>query len=597
MTNRFYTETWTAAAGSQARSRQPDTQFALIQAAFDLLQAEIDNIQAQGGDITDLGKFPATLTGHGLKLLRVNAAASSIEFIAPGNVTIKSIGGTAYTLVAADAGALLLFTNGSPVTVTVPDDVFAQGDVICINQFGGGRVTVAPGSGVDLRSSDALLSTRKQYAQIALVAADVDEFLVIGERNAASTTGGVGAGWAQYLAASLEPDAIEAVQKGTFSYAINSSTTKLLMASFGTRLGSGGRMEQRNPQRFMPLRGVTLAGIVSDGTAIIIDPTAATYADPWATYYDRLEAIAERPVKNLAFTATSQRKPFLPGAYGAIITQYTCFDFTWLALRPLGGTSYGINLWDEISDAATQRVGNSLTLPIHKKCAGSIEASATGSSPLGSVSYVLLPATWSPIADPVASSYTFRADFMDSALDTGVWTRAQSTAGNVEIDTNYQWCKLFGNSSWGANGLRRTTTAARAAGTKLVVDFYVPVGASAAGAFIVGWSDGAGHDYTNFAHGINIGASNVLKIYENGNDRGTVGAGVTEGAIYRVRITQGASSATYEIQGGPEYAALGGASWTTLTPGTPSSSSTTPLTPAASAFAAEGYVSDFRVFS
>lgn len=184
MTNRFYTETWTAAAGSQARSRQPDTQFALIQAAFDLLQAELDNIQAQGGDITDLGKFPATLTGHGLKLLRVNAAATSIEFIAPGNVTIKSIGGTAYTLVAADAGALLLFTNDNPVTVTVPDDVFAQGDVICINQFGDGRVTLSAGAGVTLLSSDNLLATRKQYAQIALAAAAVDQFLVIGERNA-----------------------------------------------------------------------------------------------------------------------------------------------------------------------------------------------------------------------------------------------------------------------------------------------------------------------------------------------------------------------------------------------------------------------------
>lgn len=184
MSNPYYMESFTAQAGALGRARAVDAQFQLLQAAFDLIHETITGIEAQGGDITDLGKFPATLTGHALKLLRVNAAASSIEFIAPGNITIKSIGGTSYTLVAADAGALLLFTNDDPVTVTVPDDVFGQGDVICMSQFGDGRVTLAGGAGVTLLSSDNLLATRKQYAQIAAVAAAVDQFLVIGERNA-----------------------------------------------------------------------------------------------------------------------------------------------------------------------------------------------------------------------------------------------------------------------------------------------------------------------------------------------------------------------------------------------------------------------------
>lgn len=402
-------------------------------------------------------------------------------------------------------------------------------------------------------------------------------------------------GWAQYLAASMEPDAIEAVKKDGFSYVVGTSETKLLMASWATRIGSSGRMEQRNPQRFMPLRGVTLAGLGSGSAAIVIDPTAPVYSSPWTTYYERLETVADLQVKNVALTATSQRVPMLPGAYGAILTQYTCFDFAWLALRPLGGTSIGINLWDEISDSATQRIGNSLSMPIHKKCAGSIEASATGSSPLGSVSFVLLPSTWSVIADPVSASYSFRDDFMGAALDTGVWTRAQSTTGNVEIETTYQWCKLAGNSTWGANGLRRTTTAARSAGTKMVVDVYVPVGAASVGWAMVGWNDGAGQSFSNLAHAVNFAASNVLQVYENGTSRGTVGSGYTEGAIYRVRITQGASSATYEIQGGTQYPEIGGASWTNITPGT-TSSTTTPLAPAATAFAATGYVSDFRVF-
>lgn len=256
MTNRFYTETWTAAAGSQARSRQPDTQFALIQAAFDLLQAELDNIQAQGGDITDLGKFPATLTGHGLKLLRVNAAATSIEFIAPGNVTIKSIGGTAYTLVAADAGALLLFTNDNPVTVTVPDDVFAQGDVICINQFGDGRVTLSAGAGVTLLSSDNLLATRKQYAQIALAAAAVDQFLVIGERNAPGLDYAVLNGGNQFAGA-------QTVAFVTLTDAATINTDANLSNSFAVTLG--GNRTLANPTN-MRDGGIYNWRVKQDGT-------------------------------------------------------------------------------------------------------------------------------------------------------------------------------------------------------------------------------------------------------------------------------------------------------------------------------------------
>lgn len=599
MTNPYYNETFTAALGSQARSRALDNEFQRIQAAFDALDSSITALTiAAGRRFTLLEDCPSTLTAAGLKLVRVNAAASALEFVASGNVTVRTVAGTGYTLVASDAGAVVLTSNSSAVTVTVPPSVFAQGDVVMVNQYGAGQVTFAPGSGVTIRSSDDLLRTRTRYAQVALVCLGSNEFALIGERNAAAPSGGgtmPGSGWAQYLCAALEPDAIEAVQFNSFTYAVGSSETKLLLASWGTRLGASGRMEQRNPQKFMPLRNVTLTGLGSGATAVIVDPTVPTYTDPWTTYYARLEAMAELPVQNIAFTATSQRVPFLPGAYGAVITQYTCFDFAWLALRPLGGTVIGVNLWDEISDSATQRIGDSLTFAVSKGCAGSIQASSAGSTPLGSVSFVLLPSTWSVVDDPVSASYTFRDDFMGAALDTGVWTRAQSTAGNVEIDTTYQWCKLAGNSGWGNNGLRRTSTAARAAGTKLVVDVYVPVGGAASGAFMVGWNDGAGHAVANYIHAINFAPTNVINVYEAGVSRGTVGAGYTEGTIYRLRITQGASAATYEIQGGVEYEPIGGAAWDDITPGG-TSSSVTPLTPGATAFAAVGYVSDFRVF-
>jgi hypothetical protein len=89
--------------------------------------------------------------------------------------------------------------------------------------------------------------------------------------------GATGSGYAQYLAALLEPDAIEALQGGTFTYTVNSSTTKYLLAGWSTQLNGAGRMEQRNPQRPMALRNVTLSGIETGSSAIILDPKAVTY--------------------------------------------------------------------------------------------------------------------------------------------------------------------------------------------------------------------------------------------------------------------------------------------------------------------------------
>lgn len=185
MTNPYYNETFTAALGSQARSRALDNEFERIEAAFDLLDAAVVALNiAAGRRFTLLDDCPSTLTGSGLKLVRVNAAASALEFVAGGNVTIRSVAGTGYTLVAADAGAVVLTSNSGAVTVTVPPSVFAQGDMVMVNQYGAGQVTFAEGSGVTIRSSDALLSTRKQYAQVALVCLGADEFALIGERNA-----------------------------------------------------------------------------------------------------------------------------------------------------------------------------------------------------------------------------------------------------------------------------------------------------------------------------------------------------------------------------------------------------------------------------
>ena len=186
-TNRFYTETFTAAIGSLASGAQHNTQYESITTGFKRVQDELDLLAGIGG-ITDLDGFPASFAGAALKYLRVNAAESAVEFVTGGNVNIKSIGGTSYTLLATDPGSLLIFTNADPITVTVPVNTLAQGDVVCLLQGGAGRVTLTPAANVSLNSSDDLLATRTQYAQVAVVCddatTDANVFHMIGERNA-----------------------------------------------------------------------------------------------------------------------------------------------------------------------------------------------------------------------------------------------------------------------------------------------------------------------------------------------------------------------------------------------------------------------------
>ena len=185
MTNRFYNDSFMAAIGQLAQSGAIKAQFRAIEAAFNLIQQSIDEIQGLAG-ITSLRGFPTSFSGQAGKYAVVNTAESAIEFVSGGRLGIKTIGGTSYDLIGSDAGKLLIFTNASAITVTVPPDVLTQGDVVCIRQGAAGQVTLTAGAGVTLSSSDNLLSTRTQAAQIALIADGANQFGVIGERNAPS---------------------------------------------------------------------------------------------------------------------------------------------------------------------------------------------------------------------------------------------------------------------------------------------------------------------------------------------------------------------------------------------------------------------------
>jgi hypothetical protein len=402
-----------------------------------------------------------------------------------------------------------------------------------------------------------------------------------------------------YLAALLEPDALEAEQIGAFTYAVNSSTTKYIMASYASRLGAAGRMEVRNPFKPMALRGVTLYGLGATSSAILLNPALPSYANARTTYFSRLKTLADSSLKVVNVLAPATYYPLLPGPYGAIIMRVMNFDFDYIAARtPCQAT--GWNMANEEKEGDSQRNDNPLTLAVNKFTIAEVFSGAerTAGVGLASVAYVLLPSTWSVITDP--NAYNFRDDFMLTSLDTATkWVRAQSSVGNVEINTDFAWLKLIGTSTWGQNGAYSQTSISRANGKIFMADIYVGRNDTTINSAILGFSDGGGQSYTNFSHGVlftSTGAANVLYVFEDGNSREVIGSGYTNGCVYRIKITLNGNAAVYAIQGGSEYGALGSTSWTTITPGTTFSSTTPLYAGVSSGQTGTMYIGDVRIY-
>lgn len=399
------------------------------------------------------------------------------------------------------------------------------------------------------------------------------------------------------LCAFMEPMAIETMKAGPFSYTIPSDKTKYMVASFFTKIGSTGRTEVRDLRKPLALRGVTLNGnVVNKSAAVIIDPELPVYEDPIGTYYERMAALDELPTRTIDFTGALQDKPFLAGPHGAFIINVSFVDMCWIAAFCNTG---GWNLYNEIDDAKTWRTGYSLAAPVSKLVinrliSGNAIQQSTEQPPMGTITYVILPASWSKVPDN--NTYAFRDDFMAPTLDTTTkWNRIQSTTGNMEIDTQHQWLKCTGNLAWNSNTIVGQTSFSRSTGKKFEVDVFINlILTGAKPRACVGWGDGAGNDYTNFVHGFNF-ANTFITILENGNVLNTTYT-YTPGMTYRVRVTPNtASGAVYEIQGGSEYGALGGTSWTNITP-TGSSASTSTLYPMISAFDKTIWASDVKVY-
>jgi len=90
--------------------------------------------------------------------------------------------GAAYTLAITDDHVEM--NNAGANTLTVPpnsDVAFDIGTSIVISQYGAGNTTIAPGSGVTLRSRGDALKLAGQYAQAILTKRGTNEWYVSGD--------------------------------------------------------------------------------------------------------------------------------------------------------------------------------------------------------------------------------------------------------------------------------------------------------------------------------------------------------------------------------------------------------------------------------
>jgi hypothetical protein len=91
--------------------------------------------------------------------------------------------GTTYTLVATDVSKLVTTSNASPVTVTIPANVFVAGNQINIQSIGVGLTTISGGS-VTITSTGASASApilRARYSAATIICTASNVFTVVGD--------------------------------------------------------------------------------------------------------------------------------------------------------------------------------------------------------------------------------------------------------------------------------------------------------------------------------------------------------------------------------------------------------------------------------
>lgn len=94
--------------------------------------------------------------------------------------------GTSVTLDVNDTGKALVFSNSSPITVTIPDDTtyeFTVGQTFLIVQNGTGTVSVTTESAATLSSTvgTGTVDLNGQFSVATLIKIEADEWIIYGD--------------------------------------------------------------------------------------------------------------------------------------------------------------------------------------------------------------------------------------------------------------------------------------------------------------------------------------------------------------------------------------------------------------------------------
>jgi hypothetical protein len=146
---------------------------------------DADSIVSDASDTTK-GKVELATSAEvatGTDTARAVTPAGAAAVYSPVKRALNVQSGTSYTLAVSDAGNVVLPFNASPFTLTIPPNssvAFAVGTQIDIINIGAGKVSLSPGSGVNILSLDSNKSLAGIYASATLLYCDADNWVLAG---------------------------------------------------------------------------------------------------------------------------------------------------------------------------------------------------------------------------------------------------------------------------------------------------------------------------------------------------------------------------------------------------------------------------------
>ena len=126
---------------------------------------------------------PARLAAgsNGQYLVADSTVTSGLKWatLATPSLSFNAQTGTTYSLVAADVNKLVTLSNGSSITLTIPNGVFTTGQEINIQQIGAGQVTIANDGTTSFTGIGTKL--RAQYSAATIICTGTNTFTVVGD--------------------------------------------------------------------------------------------------------------------------------------------------------------------------------------------------------------------------------------------------------------------------------------------------------------------------------------------------------------------------------------------------------------------------------